>query len=60
MNHPTGFSAGDSPLLPDLIGHTDSSTASNTGGPAVGPWSAELLSTGTTEQRLPPEVVEYL
>ncbi|EXA34401.1 hypothetical protein FOVG_14382 [Fusarium oxysporum f. sp. pisi HDV247] len=60
MDHLTGFSAGDSPLLSDMIGHTSSSTASNAGGPAVGTWSAELLSTGTTEQRLPPEVLEYL
>ncbi|EXM15463.1 hypothetical protein FOTG_16199 [Fusarium oxysporum f. sp. vasinfectum 25433] len=60
MDHSTGFSAGDSPLLSDMIGHTASSTASNAGGPAVGTWSAELLPTGTTEQRLPPEVLEYL
>ncbi|KAF4414915.1 binuclear zinc transcription factor [Fusarium acutatum] len=60
MDHSTGFSAGDSPLLSDLIGDTAGSTASNTGGPEVGPWSANLLSTGTFEQRLPPEVLEYL
>ncbi|KAI6774701.1 hypothetical protein HG530_001459 [Fusarium avenaceum] len=55
-----GFSVGDSSHLSAITGRNSSATAFNAYAPAISAPSAELLSTGTTEQRLSPEVLDHL